>query len=326
MRGVILRKWCSPDGKVREAWLLKFVVRGPDGRTVRIRKHAEVNDRKGAERERERIVASILAGTYGKRLGVPTLKELVTEFYESPAFLNRKLSTRNCYKDRIDRLLLPALGAVLVNEIASTNLDKFAANLANGRRVETQRGILRVLKLVLRFGKERGALESVPWIEMPEEHAARKEPRYLTPDEGDVLIAATNADERALIVVGLRTGIRVGELLGLEFEDVDYKRKRIQVVRSVVEGETQTPKSGRARYVPLSPQALAALKEQRFRHPDAAGVSRAGDALSGQRAAQTGVRAGRHQAAWASCHATWVWFSGCRLWGASPGPAGVDGP
>ena len=73
-------------------------------------------------------------------------------------------------------------------------------------------------------------------------------------------------------MVGLRTGLRVGELLGLEFGDVDFKRKRIHVVRAVVEGETQTPKSGRERYVPLSPQALGALKEQRVRHPDAARV------------------------------------------------------
>jgi integrase len=67
-----------------------------------------------------------------------------------------------------------------------------------------------------------------------------------------------------MIVVGLRTGLRQGELLALRWEDVDLTAGRLLVRRSVFEGIVGTPKNGKGREVPLGEEVLRTLKA--FRH------------------------------------------------------------
>ena len=66
-----------------------------------------------------------------------------------------------------------------------------------------------------------------------------------------------------MILIGLRTGLRQGELLALRWEDVDLKTGLLRVRQSVTRGHVTEPKSGKGRDVPLSDDAVAAFKTQR---------------------------------------------------------------
>ena len=58
----------------------------------------------------------------------------------------------------------------------------------------------------------------------------------------------------------LRTGMRLGELLGLRWGDVDWNGKFIEVRRSHRRGKTGSTKTGKRRRVDMSDQLLATLK------------------------------------------------------------------
>lgn len=66
-----------------------------------------------------------------------------------------------------------------------------------------------------------------------------------------------------MTVVGLSTGLRRGELLGLRWQDVDLLERRVSVAQQFVRGEMTSPKSraGR-RTIPLGAVAADALEEQ----------------------------------------------------------------
>ncbi len=68
---------------------------------------------------------------------------------------------------------------------------------------------------------------------------------------------------RPAMLLALRTGLRQGELFGLRWEDVDLVAGRLMVNQAISRGVIGTPKSGRSREVPLSEQAVAALKKER---------------------------------------------------------------
>ena len=55
------------------------------------------------------------------------------------------------------------------------------------------------------------------------------------------------------------TGLRLGEMLTLRWEDVDLRGRMLFVRRGLSAGEEKLPKGGRARFVPLSSPAMAAL-------------------------------------------------------------------
>lgn len=61
----------------------------------------------------------------------------------------------------------------------------------------------------------------------------------------------------------LRTGMRLGELCALRWDDLDFVKGQIHVVWSFTHGKVDSPKNGRGRVVPMSPQLAAALKAHR---------------------------------------------------------------
>lgn len=63
-----------------------------------------------------------------------------------------------------------------------------------------------------------------------------------------------------LLRIACFTGLRRGELVLLQWEDVRWADRVLVVQRALSDGAEATPKSGRARYVPLADQALAALE------------------------------------------------------------------
>lgn len=88
---------------------------------------------------------------------------------------------------------------------------------------------------------------------------------FLDFDEADRLVAAAERELLwwTMILVGLRTGLRQGELLGLRWEDVDVVAGRLRVRQAVARGIVGTPKNGKSRVIPLSREAVRALKGHR---------------------------------------------------------------
>jgi integrase len=75
----------------------------------------------------------------------------------------------------------------------------------------------------------------------------------------DTYRAAANDQDAALFEVAAFTGLRLGELRGLCWADVDRARRLVHVRRSFTRGEAGPPKSGKVRSVPLADQAVRAL-------------------------------------------------------------------
>ena len=72
-------------------------------------------------------------------------------------------------------------------------------------------------------------------------------------------------DQRTSLIVllGGEAGLRCGEMIALEWGDVDLAKRQLCVRRSDWNGQVGTPKGGRQRYVPLTRRLTAALAEHR---------------------------------------------------------------
>ncbi len=77
--------------------------------------------------------------------------------------------------------------------------------------------------------------------------------------------AAANDQDGVLFLTAAFTGLRMGELLGLRWEDVDSGGATIRVRRNWSGGHEGTPKSGRGRAVPMMSNVADALARQRRR-------------------------------------------------------------
>ncbi|MEM9456980.1 MAG: site-specific integrase [Myxococcota bacterium] len=128
---------------------------------------------------------------------------------------------------------------------------------------------------MLNVAKRWGHLDEVPEINTLKKSSARLEDnKWLTQVEATRFIEAIEPQWLALVTVVVRTGLRVGELQGLRWGDVDLEGERLTVQRQWLERilEFGPPKGGKSREVPLTWDAVAVLLEHRGRRKDDAFV------------------------------------------------------
>lgn len=65
------------------------------------------------------------------------------------------------------------------------------------------------------------------------------------------------------ILIALKTGMRLGEIIGLQWTDLDLVRGRLNVNRTIWRGHPNSPKGGRTRIIDLPRSVVDALKAAR---------------------------------------------------------------
>jgi integrase len=77
-----------------------------------------------------------------------------------------------------------------------------------------------------------------------------------------------------IVLLGGDAGLRCGEMIALEWGDVDLVKRQLTVQRSSWRGHVTAPKGGRVRYVPLTRRLVEALRDHRhLRSPRVLGAS-----------------------------------------------------
>jgi len=113
---------------------------------------------------------------------------------------------------------------------------------------------LSTIKRMLNLCREWGWINSVPILRPEKEPKVRI--RWLTQDEARRLLAAIPRDwMRDVAAFALSTGMRAGEILKLQWENVDLSRSMAWVT-------ADNAKSGRARGVPLNTEAVQIIRRR----------------------------------------------------------------
>lgn len=242
----------------------------------KIRRAFCCNSLREAEATAARLRAMIIAGVELKLPVVPeapeapplTLRAFVEDWRQTHAPSALKASTLRAYNTYLDRHILPLLGDHALADIRRADCKALiAAGRDKGLHSKSLSNLVRVLSTVLTEAVERGELAVNPafrlgrYCKVEEEIPHTIQP--LTREQAAALL--TTAKARApeyypLVLTALRTGMRLGELLGLEWGDIDFGGGFILVRRNRVQGRITTPKSGKSRRVDMSPQLARELK------------------------------------------------------------------
>jgi len=85
-------------------------------------------------------------------------------------------------------------------------------------------------------------------------------------DEFERLVEAAKALDRRtylIVLLGGEAGLRCGEMMALEWGDVDFHKRQICIQRSDWKGHVTVPKGGRLRHVPMTVRLAAAVRDSR---------------------------------------------------------------
>lgn len=170
----------------------------------------------------------------------------------------------------MDKHLLPALGDKPLSQITRADILGFRAEFAKrdghgGRPISPQRvnKVVRLLRSILDEGCDRFGLIS-PGRSFKPLKQTRPEIQPFSLEEINRMVDGIRPDFRNYLVTRFYTGLRTGEINGLQWTDIDFDKQLIEVRRSASRGGDGGLKSASSRRaVPMVPLVLQALRAQR---------------------------------------------------------------
>jgi len=192
-----------------------------------------------------------------QRASNQTMAKWLWSWFDSYVDKNVKLSTKISYETIIKNQLLPYIGQIKLNELKKADIeDMYNSLLRNGRlngkgglSVKTVQNVSLVLHKALDEAmkheyiiKNPADIANVPT--MRSENSAKKEVEVLTKQEQKALMEVCGDDVYSVAIkTALFTGVRLGELLGLQWHDIDYDTNIITISRQVNRLKDYSPKA-----------------------------------------------------------------------------------
>lgn len=231
------------------------------------------SDAEAKKRHRQWLV-DVEAGRIRPASG--TVTELLDRYIELKTTQGRAQTTLALYRGLAEKHICPAIGSKQVTRLKTAELDAlYAVLLAAGIGVVTVRKVHSLL---------RGALgQAVRWEMIATNPAANASPppeparstAEFTPDVDQVrrllvtLAESPDQDFSMIVRLAAATGLRRGEICGLQWRDCDLEARRLHVRRAVVavKGGTsiKSPKSGRERALTFDAETADLLRLHRKR-------------------------------------------------------------
>jgi len=241
----------KPDGR----WLVD--VRGvlPSGRPYRRKITANVTSRTSALAFAEAHWRAVLKGEDDATADRgPEFEKFAERWIRDYAKANGHKPSGIAHKQLMLRVHLSVFNGRRLGEITTGDVDRLkGAMVAAGKAPKTVNNVLVVLSKLLRTAKRWGEVEEVATVELLRvEKRAMKFYDFATYDK--LVAGAASIDDRCLALVLLAgdAGLRRGEILGLEWRDVDLDRGMLTIQRAQVYGNTGSTKGNAARHVPMT--------------------------------------------------------------------------
>ena len=240
--------------KIKNSWWVDFRVD-----YIRYRRRSPENSKAGATAYEamlrhkltrgEKLVTAEHAAESSKSFEV-----FAREWFDAYVVPNNKPSEQRTKHYILRSSLLPFFGKMPIASITVRDIERFKARaVLAGASNKTVNNRLTVLSTCL--------TSAYDWLNLDGRPPAMRRLRcqqaatdFLSEEEATKLLAHATGTLRDLISVGLRTGMRLGELIGLQWPSVDLKVGTLTVRHSKYDhsDDLGTTKSSRERHIPLA--------------------------------------------------------------------------
>ena len=199
----------------------------------------------------------------GRVLPQSTMKfrDFVERYFCPLFFPTLKPSTRKRYRQTLHTHLLPAFGESRLCDVGTVDLQRFILQkMENGLGWESANHFRNLVSKVFEMAKRwnfYSGSNPARGVTLPEKRPVR-EKHALQADQILRLLMLLKEPIRTMVLLGVLTGTRIGEILGLRRKDVDFSSGQIRIEQACYRGLLGSPKTkGSRRTLPL-PKVLVA--------------------------------------------------------------------
>ena len=190
-----------------------------------------------------------------------TFEQFARQWMADYVAANNKLSEQRAKKYILEASLIPFFGTMAVSEITAHRIEQYKSRcLEDDVTNKTIKNRLTILNKCL--------VTAYEWLEIDRKPPRIKWPKctpcridYLSPDECELLTTHAKGVIFEMLLMALRTGMRQGELRGLQWPSIDWQMRILTVRHSQCDYQRAlvSPKSNRERHIPLDSDVYESL-------------------------------------------------------------------
>lgn len=263
-----VRRWRRKTAIGSEAsrWVVDIKYRHKDGSIERIRQFPRLQTKAAAERLERELFARLEEGRRAENRATDapsappvTLDQFWGEFFSTHVIPNNKPSEQAAKLSAYRQHLQPVFGVQPLANISSRDIERYKAHKLTdlGYAPKSINNQLAVLRSLLNVAKRWQMIAEVPAYKELKVPPART--RFLSKADARRLIEAAETPWADMIGFCLNTGMRIGELIALQWSDIDMVATRLVVQRNAWREHLGPPKGGRVREIALNAAAMRAL-------------------------------------------------------------------
>ncbi len=223
-------------------------------------------DKAAANRAAKKLEAKLTLGDLDLdefNRACPLLKPYAEKWLALPH--QRKDNTQRGYVSTLEMHIYPVLGKKEIKQIKRKDLKALFDNLAiNGMATSNFQNIKAPLNHIFNQGVLDEHIEHNPLVGLTFSNKRNIKIEPLAEDQAFDLLDEAEKYRDGLfyphLLTLLRTGLRVSELCGLQWADIDFDGRSFEVERQVHHGEEGTTKNGKTRTVGMTPHLTETLK------------------------------------------------------------------
>lgn len=180
---------------------------------------------------------------------------------------NRKsYATQDTYEGYIKKWILPRWKSYRLPDVKAVQVEQWLKSLplAPGSKAK----IRNIMSALYSHAMRWEWINHNPISSVRQSAKRRRIPVVLTIEQIQGFVANLKEPCRTAVLLGLGSGLRVGELLGLKWEDVNFEALEVNVTRSVVKQKITPCKTEASRKpIPLDPELADILLTWRLQSP-----------------------------------------------------------
>lgn len=195
-----------------------------------------------------------------------TIQKLSQEYLTRHCALNCKPSTISLYESYLN-CNLKDLKRLKAKNITKRDVESLVLSLKNqGISNKTINGIVTFLQAMLNYAVDNDFISKNPIAKFKKLPVVKPTIHFL--NELQIKIFLMLAKEYtptyyAFFFTAIHTGMRRGELLALEWADIDFKRGKIRINKQIYRGVIQSTKTGKERFIDISNNLAEVLKNHK---------------------------------------------------------------
>ena len=215
-----------------DVWIFRWREQTPEGRVKRkvvVGTIEQYRSKAAAQKAAEALRANI-----NKETWMPSTVEQLVTHYTERELPSKAHTTRAVYGSYIRTWVVPRWGVRSVSDVKTVAVEEWLKGLplANGSKAKVRN----VMHALFNHAMRHEWAERNPITLVRQSAKRQRTPDVLDVDETKALLSELKDPFWTMVFLAATTGLRVGELLGLKWQDISFDLLEIHLIRAIVDG------------------------------------------------------------------------------------------